>query len=588
MKRIIALLLTAVLTLSIFTVISSAAPSATPSISGTSSATAGSSASYTVTVQANMLIGCEGTIEYDASALEYVGFEKGSSAANLSVSVNALSAGKLRFAVSSTSLGTDMKLINISGKNQLVKLNFKIKSSAAADTKINVKATELVVAVYDEAYNRIKITPSSVSCVTTVAKVKDSNSTLSSLKVTNASGGANIALSPNFASSVKSYSASVDFAVSKVNITATPTKSTSKYSVSPNPSSTTLKAGGTTEFTVTCTAENGSTTKYVIKIKRATDPNAKSSDATLKSITVKGYSLSPAFSKTTYKYTVTVPYETTSVQLTATKNHAKATVSPESVTKELNVGNNDVVFTCTAQDGSKKTYTVTVVRKDKAPETTTPVETAPPEVTTVPDGTETVPPTEEPGRELTSGKFTVSIGMQSAPENAQLSADIITSGDMYEDVKSTLGSDNFEMIDIALISDGFEIVPKDGIQVTLPIPEGIDESSVYVYEAVGMNKLDCTVADGNVTFTASKTGEFAISATEIAADIITVPDEQTKPEDDKGDETDEISTGTDTGIKISGAMIAVFAVVGVLLLATGAGIMFLVMKFMKKRSEDVY
>lgn len=85
----------------------------------------------------------------------------------------------------------------------------------------------------------------------------------------------------------------------------------------------------------------------------------KSSDATLKNITVKNGTL--VFDKNKTEYTINVGKDVTSLGLKATANSTKATVK---ITGDENfkVGENIVKVTVTAEDGTTKVYTITVIK----------------------------------------------------------------------------------------------------------------------------------------------------------------------------------------------------------------------------------
>jgi hypothetical protein len=68
--------------------------------------------------------------------------------------------------------------------------------------------------------------------------------------------------------------------------------------------------------------------------------------------------LSPTFDAHTISYTVNVANSVTTIDVTGTANHANATVNG----KALDVGDNVVEITVTAEDGTIKTYTVTIIR----------------------------------------------------------------------------------------------------------------------------------------------------------------------------------------------------------------------------------
>lgn len=119
----------------------------------------------------------------------------------------------------------------------------------------------------------------------------------------------------------------------------------------------------------------------------------KSSNANLKWLTVpSGCTLVPKFSKNVTEYTCTVPYSITKFPMdweTEDKD-AKDSVTP---LQTLKVGKNTRTVTVTAPDGTKKAYTVTVIREE-AKETPIPSTTPTQEPSTTPSAepTPTAPP----------------------------------------------------------------------------------------------------------------------------------------------------------------------------------------------------
>lgn len=90
------------------------------------------------------------------------------------------------------------------------------------------------------------------------------------------------------------------------------------------------------------------------------DPTA-SSNANLKSLKPSSGTLTPKFSANTTNYTITVPYTTTSLLLSATAA-AKGAVVSVSGKNTLAVGKNTQVVTVTAPSGATKDYTVVITR----------------------------------------------------------------------------------------------------------------------------------------------------------------------------------------------------------------------------------
>ncbi len=99
---------------------------------------------------------------------------------------------------------------------------------------------------------------------------------------------------------------------------------------------------------------------------------SQSSDATLRALSVSAGSISPAFSSTTYAYTVSVASGVTSTTVTPTVNHSAATVtvngtvvasgSPSGAIA-LAVGDNVITVRVTAENGDTQDYTVTITRQ---------------------------------------------------------------------------------------------------------------------------------------------------------------------------------------------------------------------------------
>lgn len=88
----------------------------------------------------------------------------------------------------------------------------------------------------------------------------------------------------------------------------------------------------------------------------------KSKDSTLSALSVKEGAITPEFNKDVKEYALTIPYETTEINVTATPTDSKATVAVEG-NKELKEGENTVTVKVTAEDGSTSNYIIKVARK---------------------------------------------------------------------------------------------------------------------------------------------------------------------------------------------------------------------------------
>ena len=86
----------------------------------------------------------------------------------------------------------------------------------------------------------------------------------------------------------------------------------------------------------------------------------KSNDANLSALSVEGYDLSPAFDPATTAYTIEVPEGATELKINATKSNSKATVVGDGT---ITISGDTATVTVTAEDGTKKSYTITIKKK---------------------------------------------------------------------------------------------------------------------------------------------------------------------------------------------------------------------------------
>lgn len=109
---------------------------------------------------------------------------------------------------------------------------------------------------------------------------------------------------------------------------------------------------------------------YTFKIPVYTDMGigsaipTKSNNNNLNSLTISNVTLNPAFNASITTYNATVDYDISSVNINASKAHDKATINGLG-TKELKVGLNEINIEVVAEDGSKKTYSIKITRKEE-------------------------------------------------------------------------------------------------------------------------------------------------------------------------------------------------------------------------------
>ena len=114
-------------------------------------------------------------------------------------------------------------------------------------------------------------------------------------------------------------------------------------------------------------SSNGSTSSNNSSSSSQTTPEPevkKSSEKNLSSLSVSEGTLSPKFSAGTTTYKVDLTNEVKKLTISAKAKDSKASVSGTGE-KELKIGENNFTVTVTAEDGSKKTYTISVYVTEK-------------------------------------------------------------------------------------------------------------------------------------------------------------------------------------------------------------------------------
>lgn len=287
----------------------------------------------------------------------------------------------------------------IQGSATIFSATFKVNPALETGASISVSATGVTL-----SDGKQDMGIGTVSYGTTIARPLSGNCDLASMTVGNAT------ITPAFSPDVTQYTASVPFATSKLDVTAVAADANAKVAIQ----NTQLLAATTTSVQVTVTAENGTTKTYRINVYRAQDPNyVPSSNSELKSLTVADQVLSPAFDPQVNQYYVWLPYEKSTVTVTAATADARATYAVSQIPELVPGTPTDITVTVTAEDKSTREYVITVFRApahedveeflygpaetEPAPtETTAPPETTVPPTTVAP-ATTIAPTTGEPG-----------------------------------------------------------------------------------------------------------------------------------------------------------------------------------------------
>lgn len=370
MKRLISLTIVLLLCVSLFAMTASAT-SASATLTGPGTVRAGDTITLTFKLSGSGLYSASGTLSYDSSQLTLTGTSQKISG-NWSVDFNG-----------NNFVAIDTKLSNpIKNSTALFAVTFKVNSSVAVGTKISVSYTNVIATDGNTDADAVTATYSA-----TIAAPMSKDNNLKSLTVSNAT------ISPAFNANTTSYTAEVPFEVSKLNVSAVANDSKAKVSInSPN-----LTPNGTTNVTITVTAENGAKKTYTISVKRAQDPNyVASGNNDLKDISVNGFFLSPVFSTENTRYVIWLPYETENVTVSGAPADSKASVKVEGGNNLIAGADNEIKVICTAENGTEKVYTVIAKRAAAHDSSTEPTEPSvePSEPATEPSTEPSITPTE--------------------------------------------------------------------------------------------------------------------------------------------------------------------------------------------------
>ena len=191
-------------------------------------------------------------------------------------------------------------------------------------------------------------------------------------------------LDPVFGSATLTYTASVGNAVARITVTPTVNRAGAAVAyldggddaladadTSADGQQVDLSVGANT-VKVKVTAEDGTTTKtYTVTVTRL------SNDATLSALALSEGTLDPAFASAKDSYTASVIHSVAQITVTPTASAAGATVAyldgsddaladadggTDGQQVDLSTGANTIKVKVTAEDGTTKTYTVTVTR----------------------------------------------------------------------------------------------------------------------------------------------------------------------------------------------------------------------------------
>jgi hypothetical protein len=176
-------------------------------------------------------------------------------------------------------------------------------------------------------------------------------------------------LDKSFAPNITSYSVSLPNTVASVTVTAAVAEATASLAFLPG--ATVALQTGLNEISVEVTAQNKSKKIYAIHATRA-----KNGDADLADLKLSGGTIPLPFQKATKDYSVSVENSVGSLTVTPSASSPTSAITvkggavpsgTESGALALAVGANALPVVVTAEDGTAKTYTVTVTRANDNP-----------------------------------------------------------------------------------------------------------------------------------------------------------------------------------------------------------------------------
>lgn len=199
-----------------------------------------------------------------------------------------------------------------------------------------------------------KISIGTTQAPSTIQTPKSNNANIKSLTI-KGNDDSDVVLSPVFNPGVYDYEATVASNVKTVSITPILEDAKANAVISNNANEE-LKAGEDNKITITVTAEDGSKKAYNINIKR----EALTSDATLKSLEIEEAEKFK-FDKEKFTYNVKINKNIKSLTIIYELSDENSTINIEG-NSELKNGS-IVKLIVTAQDGTKKVYTLNVIKE---------------------------------------------------------------------------------------------------------------------------------------------------------------------------------------------------------------------------------
>ncbi len=253
----------------------------------------------------------------------------------------------------SPTFSANTTIYSVTVPNEITKVNVNATLADSNATMTTTGATSLNVgsnAITIRVTAENGTTKTYTINVTREADNRSHDTTLKNLVITNQT------LTPVFNANTKEYSIVIPFEVNELEVLAEANHNLSTVVIAGNSN----LVVGQNKITIEVTAENGDVDTYNINVTKQEEVIVeKSKDATLKNITIEGYTLNPEFESDITTYAINVLNEVNSINITAETNHELAKVEITGNTNFV-VGINPVKIKVTAEDGTIKNYIVNV------------------------------------------------------------------------------------------------------------------------------------------------------------------------------------------------------------------------------------
>ena len=234
-------------------------------------------------------------------------------------------------------------------KEVTLKFEFNVSADAPSGEAVTVDAVAAVSSRSNSGYTLNGSVTLKIPDDKNAENSAPQPSLLSALSVENGT------LSPAFSPNNFIYSVKVPYEVTNLAVTAISDDKEAKITVE----NTELPENELTAVIVTVISAAG---RQVYRINAVREARKQSGNTNLSALTVEGYVLSPPFSNDVTEYVVWVPFETESVNVTATAEDALTAVDVK-VPETLKAGEyNDVTVSAKAENGGRKEYNVRIHR----------------------------------------------------------------------------------------------------------------------------------------------------------------------------------------------------------------------------------